>query len=84
MPAGRGRSEQTYEAWPGAASRALPSGYRRREPESTPLHAAVREGLATYLLWAREKLGGVPRFAENDFERYLDCGVLARGTTVTY
>src|ERR1700687_1768984 len=40
---------EAYERHSGAASAPLPSSYRRREPEGTVLHAAVREHLATFL-----------------------------------
>jgi len=40
------------------------------------LHRVVREHLATMRLQCAEA-GGLPRFVERDFERYLECGVLA-------
>lgn len=54
--------------------------YRRREPEGTVLHGAVREGLVSFLDEAAER-GGVPRYVREEFERYLQCGVLAYGFT---
>jgi hypothetical protein len=48
--------------------------------EATALHRVVRENLATLLLECTEA-GGLPRFVEKDFERYLACGVLAHGFT---
>ena len=42
------------------------------------LHQAVRKNLATFLEEAAEH-GGLPRHVEQEFFRYLDCGVLARG-----
>jgi len=44
------------------------------------LHRVVRGHLATLRLQCAEA-GGLPRFVERDFERYLECGVLARGFT---
>jgi len=70
--------QQVYEAKPGAACAALPSGYRRRDPEATVLHEVVREHLSTFLLECAQE-GGLPRFVEKDFTAYLECGVLAHG-----
>jgi hypothetical protein len=40
----------------------------------------VREHLETFLQQARERDGeGYPRFVENEFYRYLRCGVLCHG-----
>jgi hypothetical protein len=49
-----------------------------RDPQSTLLHQAVRGHLATFLAEAADR-GGLPRFVERDFTRYLACGVLAHG-----
>jgi hypothetical protein len=73
---------QAYERRSGAARAPLPSFYRRREPEATVLHAAVREHLATFLVEAEERSPtglGLPRFVREEFERYLRCGILAHG-----
>jgi len=53
----------------------------RREPERTVLHEVVRGHLQTFLAEARERSegAGLPRFVEREFERYLDCGILAHG-----
>lgn len=67
-----------YECRPGAATRKLPGGYRRRDVEATTLHRTVRENLATFLLECAQA-GGLPRFVARDFHRYLECGVLAHG-----
>jgi hypothetical protein len=69
-----------YERHPGAATAALPDGYRRHEPEKTFLYTVVREHLETFL--ARPWLDGgpgYPRFIEEEFRRYLDCGLLSWG-----
>jgi hypothetical protein len=75
---GSAARQQVYEAKPGAACAALPSGYRRRDPEGTVLHEVVREHLSTFLLECAQE-GGLPRFVEKDFTAYLECGVLAHG-----
>ena len=38
----------------------------------------MRENLATFLLECADN-GGLPRFVARDFQRYLECGVLAHG-----
>lgn len=56
-------------------------GYRRREPERTLLHETVRGHLKTFLAEV-EQCGdgaGLPGFVISEFERYLDCGILAKG-----
>jgi hypothetical protein len=60
----------------------LPRGgvYRRHEPETTVLHGIVREHIETFLTQAKDPDGeGYPRFVEQEFRKYLDCGVLAHG-----
>jgi hypothetical protein len=66
----------------GAASGALPRSYQRRTPETSALYAVVRDNLETFLDDARMRSTtgtGYPHFIESEFQRYLDCGILARG-----
>ena len=82
----------TYERTLGAASAPLPgvspSGgtYRRHEPEKTVLYGVVQEHLETFLDQAREPpygdtadRDGYPRFVEEEFRRFLQCGLLVHG-----
>ena len=65
---------------PSAGTHAQP--YRRRRPETTPLHRIVREHLETYLALAHEAdpMGdGIPEHVEKEFRSYLRCGILAHG-----
>ncbi len=63
-----------------ASANTAGSGYRRREPERTLLHAIVREHWKTFLAGMEERgEGSLPRFVVGEFERYLACGVLAHG-----
>ncbi|MBI3858101.1 MAG: transposase [Planctomycetes bacterium] len=57
------------------------SEYRRRRPEETVLYRAVRDHLATFLDVAARRSGmtGLPTYVRQEFERYLDCGILANG-----
>ena len=71
-----------FEREPGAASSPLPKTYQRRTPETTALYAIVRDNLETFLddASARHESGaGYPLFVEQEFRRYLGCGILARG-----
>ena len=53
-------------------------GYRRREPEATALHRAVREGWPEVERAASER-GGLPQRVKDEVRRYLACGVLRYG-----
>ncbi len=57
---------------------ALGAVHHRRNVEGTVLHQVVRDHLASFLVQAADR-GGLPRFVERDFSRYLGCGVLAHG-----
>ena len=58
--------------------RALGAVEHRRDVEGTVLHQVVRGHLASFLAEAADR-GGLPRFVERDFARYLACGVPAYG-----
>lgn len=53
--------------------------YQRREPEKEVLYQAIAENLETFL--ERLQLEGheLPKYVVEEFYRYLDCGILARG-----
>ncbi len=71
-----------YERYPGSAIRSLSPSYRRREPEKTALYNIVSRHLEACLEQANEKSAhgyGYPRFIENEFGKFLNCGVLRRG-----
>jgi ribosomal protein S27E len=66
-----------------AVQRAAPAHtvrYERRRPEETILHCLVREHLATFLAQLEARTGtGVPGFVKDEFEAFLECGILAHG-----
>ncbi len=71
-----------FERTPGIASRPMPRGWRRREPDKTALHIVVRENLQTFLAEGRRRSdsgNGYPAFVEHEFTRYIRCGMLAWG-----
>ena len=64
----------------GVAGCTGPTVYRRRRPEHTVLHRAVRENLETWLERPAESEGfSVPDRIEAEFRSYLECGILAYG-----
>ena len=56
-------------------------GYRRRKPEESVLYGVVQENLESFLELAAHRSGGkgLPTYVRQEFERYLDCGILANG-----
>jgi len=62
------------------AAAASPVHYERRRPEETTLYRVVQEHLETFL--AEVEAGGVaslPQFVKNEFDAFLECGILAHG-----
>src|SRR2546426_4475738 len=52
--------------------------YAPRHPEKTVLYQVVAEQLETFLTRQQERDRPVPRFVEEEFRSFLDCGLLAR------
>jgi hypothetical protein len=62
---------------------ANPPHYERRRPEQTPLYRLVQQHYETF---AAEVAGpstssgqGLPQFVKDEFDAYLECGILAHG-----
>ena len=56
--------------------------YRRRMPEDSVLYRVVQRHLETFLVMADargEEGRALPKYVRQEFYRFLDCGVLARG-----
>jgi hypothetical protein len=54
--------------------------YERRRPEETPLYRVVQEELASFLAQVEEQTGaGLAQFVKDEFEAFLECGILAHG-----
>lgn len=70
-----GSSREPSGAHPHAARTGV---YRRRRPETTALYRVVQTHFETWLV-ERSACESIPRYVEEDFRRYLDCGILARG-----
>ena len=57
--------------------------YSRRRPEASALHRVVRENLRTLDAAVEQGFTApLPGFVRSELERYVDCGVLARGFSV--
>ena len=59
----------------------ISAAYRRRKPEESVLYRVIQENLSTFLEraagWGSGR--GLPTYVRQEFERYLDCGILANG-----
>ena len=59
----------------------ISAAYRRRKPEESVLYRVIQENLSTFLEraagWGEGR--GLPTYVRQEFERYLDCGILANG-----
>jgi hypothetical protein len=53
--------------------------YERRPPEETTLHRLVREHLESFLAQVEAVGTGLPQFVKDEFEAFLECGILAHG-----
>ncbi len=54
--------------------------YTRRRPAETALYLVVQKHLETFLSLADDPMGnGLPGYVEQDFRKYLQCGILAHG-----
>ena len=51
--------------------------YRPRNPETTVLYQVVDEQLETFLARQQERDRPVPRFVEEEFRSFLDCGIFS-------
>jgi hypothetical protein len=68
------------------AARHSTTVYRSRRPEKTVVYQVVQGHFETWLARVREADPDgdpIPRVVERDLRKYLDCGILARGSGVT-
>jgi hypothetical protein len=58
--------------------------YRRRRPEQTALYQVVQDNLETLYAAVEEGFvsASLPDFVRNEFERFLDCGLLCKGAAL--
>jgi hypothetical protein len=58
--------------------------YQRRRPEDTVLYQLVQEHAQTFFAQVERETGaGLPEFVKEEFDAFLQCGILANGYTVT-
>ncbi len=54
--------------------------YERRRPEETALYRIVQENVDTFFAQVEAESGAsLPAFVKEEFDAFLDCGILARG-----
>ena len=54
--------------------------YERRRPEETILYQLVQEQVETFFAQVETETGsGLPDFVKDEFDAFLECGVLAHG-----
>ena len=58
--------------------------YQRRDVERSSLYSLVRDHLETFYQAVEEGFASapLPHFVKQEFERFLDCGVLCRGAAL--
>jgi hypothetical protein len=58
--------------------------YRRRRPERTVFYRVVQDNLSTLYAAVEEGFvdASLPDFVRNEFERFLDCGLLCKGAAL--
>ena len=54
--------------------------YERRRPEKTILYQLVKEHIETFFAQVETETGsGLPDFVKDEFDAFLECGILAHG-----
>ncbi len=54
--------------------------YERRRPEETTLYQVVQDHIETFFAQVEQETGtGLPQFVKDEFEAFLECGMLAHG-----
>jgi len=54
--------------------------YERRCPEETTLYQVVQDYVETFFAQVEQETGtGLPQFVKDEFEAFLECGILAHG-----
>jgi hypothetical protein len=62
------------------APHGAPAPYERRRPEETTLYQLVQDHVETFLAQVEQETGtGLPKFVKDEFEAFLQCGILAHG-----
>jgi hypothetical protein len=68
-----------------AAQPAARFSYDRHRPEEMTLHQVVQQELESFLAQVEAHTGSsLPQFIKDEFEAYLECGILAHGSLRLY
>ena len=68
----------------GQAAQLVPAGnpvqYERRRPEETTLYQLLQEHAESFFAHVQAETGAsLPQFVKDEFDAFLDCGILAHG-----
>ncbi len=58
--------------------------YLPRKPEETVLYRVVAEQLETFLSLQQHRERQAPKFVEQEFRSFLECGIPAYGSVIPY
>jgi hypothetical protein len=65
---------------PQRAPSGAPVHYERHRPEQTTLYRLVQQHAATFFAQAEAEAGAhLPQFVKDEFDAFLECGILAHG-----
>ena len=79
IPSAQGGARRKTVIQPAADNTATP--YERRRPEETTLYQVVQDRVETFFAPVeQETVAGLPQFFKDEFEAFLECGILAHGT----
>jgi len=78
IPLARGGAGPKAAIPSAAGDTAVP--YERRRPEATSLYTVVQDHVDTFFAQVEQETGtGLPPFVKDEFETFLECGILAHG-----
>ncbi len=78
IPLARGGASPKAAIPSAARDTAVP--YERRRPEETTLYQIVQDHIETFFAQVEQETGtGLPQFVKDEFEEFLECGILAHG-----
>ena len=65
---------------PQRAPDGAPLHYERHRPEQTTLYPLVQQHAASFIAHTEARTGSeLPRFVKDEFDAFLECGILAHG-----
>jgi hypothetical protein len=71
---------QPIDRPPQSAPDGAPIHYERHRPEQTTLHRLMQQRAASFIAHAEANTGAeLPRFIKDEFDAFLESGILARG-----